>query len=134
MTHEELLRALEKPDKASSKALSRWATELEEQEPELYKMILSKKDWEGKTLEAYQSYRRAYLLSRCAMGLAVPVIIGAYLLSDFGLGLLEGLWKRYCLAIGATVAMGLFAGGSLLHFSRKERFLAYGYLEETEEN
>ncbi len=129
MTHEEIRKALDEPCKASRKALAKVALELETDDPERYKEILQKKDWEGEALLAYKSYRRAFAFSRVAMVIACLVVIGSYLISNFGMGLISGGLQRYALAIGVSLGMGLFAGGTLLLNFKKERLVAYAILE-----
>ena len=129
MTNEELRSALETPTKASKKALGKIASEMETYEPERYREILSKKDWEGEALKTYRGYRKALMLSRVLFVLAALIVIGSYLVGDFGMGLLSGWMNRYALAGGVIVAMGLFAMGALQLNTRKERLIAYGILE-----
>ena len=132
MTAEELKSVLAQRDRNSRKALSRWVMEQEEENKERCAQFLS--EGIGGTLEPklYSGFRRALLLSRCAMVLAVIVIIGAYLISDFGFALVEGIWNRYCMALGIILAMSLFAGGSILVQNRKEQLIARCYLAQTE--
>ena len=129
MSHEELRKLLVGKDKASRKALNRWATELEEEDPTLCAELLKADSQSEEVQKAGKRYAFARILNRCAMILAVLTVIATYLVSDFGMGLLEGLWNRYCMAIGIIIAMGLFAGGSLLFYRRKEELLATAYLE-----
>lgn len=133
MSHEELRRLLQGSDKASRKALSRWATELEEEDPTLYAELLKSDSRSEEVKGAARKYAFARGLNRCTMILAVLTIIATYLVSDFGMGLLEGLWNRYCMAMGIVIAMGLFAGGSLLFYRRKEELVATAYLAEVPE-
>lgn len=128
MSHEELRKLLQDSDKASRKALSRWATELEEEDPKLCAELLKSEPQSDELKQAGKRYAFARGLNRLTMCMAVLVIVGTYLISDFGMGLLEGLWNRYCMAMGIIVAMGLFAGGSLLSYRRKEELLAMSYL------
>ena len=130
MTKEEIRKALEEPTKASRKALAKMALEMETDNPERYKEILSKENWEGQALEAYKAYKRALLLSRIAMILAVAAVICGYMVGDFGLRLLTGWLNRYALAGGILIGMSLFAGGTLLLNNRKERLIAYSVLED----
>ncbi len=130
MTHEEIRRALEEPTKTSRKALAKMALEMETGEPERYKQILAKQDWEGEAKTAYSAYKRTLVLSRIAMVLAAMVVVGGYLVGDFGLRLLTGWLNRYALAAGIFVGMSLFAGGTLLLNTKKDRLIAYGILAE----
>ena len=130
MTREEIRHALTDPSKVSRKALAKMAWEMETEEPERYKKILSETRWEGEAKVAYCAYRTAKTLSYIAMILAVIVVVAGYLVGDFGMQLLTGWLNRYALAAGILVAMGLFAGGTLLLNSRKERLIAYGVLED----
>lgn len=130
MTNEEIRKALEEPSKTSRKALAKIALDMETHEPKRYKEILSKKEWEGEALCSYKAYRRALVLNRITMVLAVIAVIGGYLAGDFGLQLLTGWLNRYTLAGGIVVGMSLFAGGTLLLNDRKERLVAYGILED----
>lgn len=129
MTNEEIRNALAKPTKASRKALARIALEMETNEPDRYGEILAKTDWQGEAADAYASYRRTKGYTRIAMTFAVLVVIGSYLVGDFGMQLLTGWLNRYALATGVLVAVGLLTGGGLLLNSRKERLIAYGILE-----
>lgn len=129
MTHQEIRKALEEPSKASRKALAKAALEIETDEPQRYKRILTKNDWEGEALVAYNAYRRVFILSRIAMLLACFLIAGSYLAGDFGLQLLTGWLNRYALAGGVILGMCLFAGATLLLNAKKERLIAYGILE-----
>ncbi|MBR6825627.1 MAG: hypothetical protein IKM59_03665 [Oscillospiraceae bacterium] len=129
MTKEEIRKALDTPDKASRKAFAKQALEIEADDPERYKTILAKTDWEGEAMQTYRSYRRAAVFQRIAMVLAVLVVIGSYLVGDFGMRFLTGWAGRYALAVGIVVAMGIFAGGALLVNSQKERLVAFGILE-----
>ncbi len=129
MTHEEIRKALDEPSKASRKALAKLSLEMETEEPQRYKEILSKKAWGGEALLAYRAYRKAFVLSRIAMVLACIVVVGSYFASDFGLQLMTGWLQRYALATGVSIGMGLFAGGTLLLNAKKERLVAYGILE-----
>ena len=133
MSHEELRKLLAGKDKATRKALNRWATELEETDPELCTDLLSPDSQREEVVQAVKAYKFSRVINRITMVFAVLVVIATYLISDFGMGLLEGLWNRYCMAIGIIVAMGLFAGGSLLCYRRKEELLATAYLETVEE-
>lgn len=130
MTKEEIHNALNDPSKVSRKALAKMAWEMETEEPERYKKILSETCWEGEARNAYNSYRTAKTLSYIAMILAVIVVVVSYLVGDFGMQLLTGWLNRYALAAGILVAMSLFAGGTLLLNSRKERLIAYGVLKD----
>ncbi len=134
MSHDELRRILAGKDKASRKALNRWATELEEDDPQLCASLLKPDSQAESVKKAVKAYGFARVLNRSAMILAVLVVIATYLVSDFGMSLLEGLWNRYCMAIGIIIAMGLFAGGSLLFYRRKEELLATAYLEVVSED
>ncbi len=129
MTHEEIRMALEEPTKESRKNLAKVVLEMETEEPERYKQILTKVDWEGEAKTAYVAYRRAWVMSRIAMIVATLVVAGSYLVGDFGMQLLTGWLNRYALAAGVFLGMSLFAGGTLLLNSRKERLIAYGILE-----
>ncbi|MBR4308996.1 MAG: hypothetical protein IKT58_05280 [Oscillospiraceae bacterium] len=137
MSHEELRKLLTASDKASRKALSSWATELEEEDPQLCADLLSVSSQEEAVKGAMKKYRVAKVLSRISMILAVLAVMGAYLISDFALGLLEGVWNRYCMAMGIILSLSIFAGGSLLFYRRKEQLLVTAYLalpvEETQE-
>ena len=130
MTHEEIRKALDEPGKASRKLLAKAALELETDDPEKYKEILERKNWNGEALLAHGSYRRALIFSRIAMVIACLVVIGSYLVSDFGMGLITGGLQRYTLAIGVSIGMALFAGGTLLMNTKKERLIAYAILED----
>lgn len=130
MTKEEIRHALTAPSKISRKALAKMALEMETEEPERYKKILSETHWQGEAKVAYCAYRTAKTLSYIAMILAVIVVVVGYLVGDFGMQLLTGWLNRYALAAGILVAMSLFAGGALLLNSRKERLIAYGVLED----
>ena len=128
MTDEEIRKALDDPSKASRKALAKLSLEMETGELQRYKEILGKKDWEGEALCAYRAYRRTYVLSRIAMIFACIIVAGSYFAGDFGLQLLSGGLERYALALGVSVGMGLFAGGTLLLNAKKDRLIAYGIL------
>jgi len=128
MSHEEIRKALVEPSKASRKALAKLSLEMETVEPERYKEILGKRDWDGEALSAYRAYRRTFVLSRVAMILACLVVVGSYFAGDFGLQLLTGRLERYTLALGVSIGMGLFAGGTLLLNAKKDRLIAYGIL------
>ena len=130
MTHEEIRKALDGPTKASRKALAKLSMEMETEDPQRYKEILAKKDWEGEALTAYTAYRRAFVFSRIAMILACFVVLGSYFAGDFGLQLMTGRLERYTLAIGVSIGMGLFAGGTLLLNAKKDRMIAYGILAD----
>lgn len=129
MTNEEIRKALDEPTKASRKALAKVSLVMEADEPERYKEIFAKRDWNGEALCAYKAYRSALIFSRIAMILAVVIVIGSYLSGDFGMRLVAGWIKRYIMAIGIVIGMGLFAGGTLLLNNRKERLVAYAILE-----
>ena len=128
MTHEEIRRALDDSSKVSRKALAKMSLELETEETERYKEILSKKDWEGEARSAYIAYRRAFVFSRISMILACIVVVGSYLVSDFGMRLDPDRLGRYTLAAGVVLGMCLFAGGTLLLNVKKDRLIAYGIL------
>ena len=130
MTREEIRKALDEPSKASRKALAKVALELETDDPERYKAILAKKDWEGEALLAYRRYRWAFIFSRLAMVIACVVVIGSYLVSDFGMGLISGGLQRYALAIGVSIGMGIFAGGTLWLNAKKDRLIVLAILED----
>ncbi len=130
MTHEEIRKALDRPTKAGRKALAKLSLEMEMENPEGYKEILDKSDWEGEALLAYRAYRRALVFSRIAMVLACFIVIGSFITGDFGLRLMTGGMERYALAIGVSIGMSLFAGGTLLLNAKKERLIAYGILED----
>lgn len=129
MTNDEIRIALESSDRASRKALAKLALELETDQPERYRAILSKTDWGGEAEPSYRRYRRACVLSRAAMIIACLVVIAAYLVGDFGMRLFTGWIGRSALSIGILLAMGFFAGGTLLLNSCKERLIAHGILE-----
>ena len=133
MSYEELRKLLAGKDKASRKALNRLATELEETDPELCAELLKPDSQREEVVKAVKAYKFSRVINRIAMVLAVLVVIATYLVSDFGMGLLEGLWNRYCMAMGIIVAMGFFAGGSLLCYRRKEELLATAYLDYSPE-
>ncbi len=128
MTHEQIRKALDDSSKTSRKALAKLSLEMESEDPQRYKEILDKKGWEGEALLAYRAYRRAFVFSRVAMILACLVVVGSFLVGDFGLQLMTGWLERYTLAIGVSIGMCLFAGGTLILNVKKERLIAYGIL------
>lgn len=130
MNYEEIQAALTDSSKESRRVIATLAAEIETQEPERYRAILSKTDWQGEALLAYNAYKRARVLSRILMILAVVVAIGSYLVGDFGLRLFTGWMGRYALAGGVLIALSLFAGGALLFQNRKERLIVYGIPED----
>ena len=130
MNYEEIQAALADSSKESRRVIATLAAEIETQEPERYRAILSKTDWQGEALFAYNAYKRARVLSRILMILAVVVAIGSYLVGDFGLRLFTGWMGRYALAGGVLIALSLFAGGALLFQNRKERLIVYGIPED----
>ena len=130
MTQEEIRFALEQNDKKSRKALARLAADLETDDPETYRAILQRQDWQGDALAACRAYRKTYILSRVALILAALVVIASYITGDFGMQLFTSWLNRYILAIGITVAMSLFAGSALLVNYHKDRFLAHALLQE----
>jgi hypothetical protein len=132
MTKEELRRALEGKEKKDRKALSRFVMEIEAEDPETYREILSRKDWQGRESDLYKHYHKANILSRVTLILAVLVVIAAYLTGDFGMRLFTGWLNRYILAIGIVIAMGMFAGSSLLLNYYKERLIGTAMLKNME--
>lgn len=126
MTNEEIRHALAQNDK---KALAKLSAELEADDPETYRSILQRRDWQGKARTAYKAYRRARAYSVISLILAALVVIASYITGDFGMRLFTGWLNRYALAIGITIAMALFAG-SVLYLNRcKEILIAYAQLE-----
>ncbi len=126
MTNEEIRHALAQNDK---KALAKLSAELEADDPETYRGILQRKDWQGEARTAYKAYRRARAYSVIALILAALVVIASYITGDFGMRLFTGWLNRYALAIGITIAMALFAGSALLLNHRKDVLIAYALIE-----
>ena len=126
MTGEEIRHALAQNDK---KALAKLSAELEADDPETYRSILQRRDWQGEARTAYKAYRRARVYSVIALILAALVVIASYITGDFGMRLFTGWLNRYALAIGITIAMALFAGSALYLNRRKEILIAYAQLE-----
>ena len=129
MTQEEIRGALIQNDKASRKVLARLSAELEADEPEVYRDILQRRDWQGEARTAYKAYRRARAYSVIALILAALVVIASYITGDFGMRLFTGWLNRYALAIGITIAMALFAGSALALNHRKDTLIAHALLE-----
>lgn len=119
-------------DKASRKYLSRLAEALQAEEPSVHAEILSRKDTDGPLAKPLRIYRIANALTVAALIFAAVVIIGAYLVGDFGIGIISGNLGRYSLAFGIMVGMGILALASLFSANCKARLIATALLEEAD--